>query len=364
MYKSIGARTPNREKPATKYKLEELFLEVTNACTHRCLHCASRSGELLSSELSLSEMEQIISEAKGLGLRYLYLTGGEPFTRSECTLRLVEETGSNLHKIILTNGFLLNESIEKRLAACGPFVHLEMTTFSASQAIHDRLTGTRGSLARIVSSTANCVSRGIDVRWGFILTRINIDQIEGVFRLAENLGVASVSVSRLVPSGRAKDNWSDLAVDIGQIASLLHCVKKARSTYNKLIVTTAKSLNYEFSQSDTLAASCNAAITRMFVQADGNTLPCPAFKQLPAYFGRNIYATSLRDAWLSSEAFLELRSYSPGLNTPCFNCEYVKVCSGQCRAQQLLSSSKMDMGDNLLCPLTLRKAMSNQTRCE
>lgn len=45
-------------------------------------------------------------------------------------------------------------------------------------------------------------------------------------------------------------------------------------------------------------------------------------------------------------------------------CEYIKVCSGQCREQQLLLSGGMDIGDYSLCPLTLRKAMSNQTRCE
>jgi len=149
-----------------EHRLEELCLEVTNACTHHGLHCAPRSGKSYPNELSLGKMQQFKSEAKTLGLRSLYLGGGEPFVRPEYTLELVESAGRGVKTTILTNGTIITESIADRLATFGSSTRLAISIFSACSGIHDHLTGTKGSLARMLRSTAACIGRGIDVGWG------------------------------------------------------------------------------------------------------------------------------------------------------------------------------------------------------
>ncbi len=40
------------------YELEELYIEITNACNHHCLHCAPRSGRPHTNELPVRRMQQ------------------------------------------------------------------------------------------------------------------------------------------------------------------------------------------------------------------------------------------------------------------------------------------------------------------
>lgn len=351
-------QTDGNENLAIDYKLKELFLEVTNACTHHCLHCAPRSGKPFPNELSLDKMQQLLTEAKALGLRHLYLTGGEPFLRPEAVLQLIESAGKETKQTILTNGITFTESIAEELAAFGPSLRLEMSIFSASSDIHDNLTGTRGSLASMLRSTANYMTRGINVRWAFILTAMNIGEIDSVLQLASSMGVTHVSISRLVPSGRAGDNWSDLAVELDEWARFFDHLDEIEDAYDVNIVI-GKTLSYRFVEAGTQPPLCNAAISRLFIQADGNTLPCPAFKDLRLFLGQSVYTNSLADIWSSSEAFNRLRSYSPGPKTPCFNCAYVNGCLGHCRAQQIHVSGTLDGGVDPLCPIALHNAVSN-----
>ena len=348
----------NSRQIERKHKLEEFFIEITNACTHRCLHCAPRSGKPYPDELSLEQMQQIISEAKALGLRRLYLTGGEPLLRPECTLQLLEHAGKDIKKTVLTNGTVFTESLAERLANSGPLTRLEMSIFSASPEVHDHFTGVKGSLARMLDSTSNYLSHGIDVRWGFILTGINMRDIDQVLELASNLGVTHVGISRLVPSGRAMDNWSDLELQLDQLAMFLYHLDEIKANHG-VNVTIGKTLAYEWVGSHIQPSSCNAAISRMFVQADGSTSPCPAFKDIPSFIGKNIRSISLTDVWLHSDAFEKLRSYSPGPETPCFDCMYANTCKGHCRAQQLKVSGTIERGCDPFCPVTIYNAVSS-----
>lgn len=350
--------TNGDENFAVECKLEELYLEVTNACTHHCLHCAPRSGKPYPNELSLSKMQQLIAEAKTLGLRHLCLTGGEPFIRPEDTLQLIESTGKSVKKVILTNGTIFMESIAEKLAAFSSSTRLEMSIFSASSDIHDRHTGTRGSLVKMLRSTTRYMNRGINVRWGFILTGMNISEIDGVLQLASSIGITRVGISRIVPSGRARDNWADLAMKLDQFARFFSRLNEIKDAYS-VNVAIGKTLSYEFVESNIQPYSCNAAISRMFIQADGSTLPCPAFKDLPSFLGKSVHANSLTDIWFSSEAFNGLRSYSPGPNTHCFSCIYASTCKGHCRAQQLHANGTLNRGRDPLCPITLHNAISN-----
>lgn len=303
-------------------------------------------------------MQHLVTEAKALGLRHLYLTGGEPFLRPKALLQLIESAGKETKQTILTNGTTFTGSIAAELAAFGPSLHLEMSIFSASSDIHDNLTGTRGSLARMLRSTASYMTQGINVRWAFILTAMNIGEIDGVLQLASSMGVTHLGISRLVPSGRARKNWSDLEVELDEWARFFDRLHEIEDAYD-VNIAIGKTLSYRFVKSRTQPPLCNAAISRLFIQADGSTLPCPAFKDLRSFLGQSVYTNSLPDIWSSSEAFNRLRSYSPGPKTPCFNCAYVDRCLGHCRAQQIHASGTLDRGVDPLCPIALHNAISN-----
>jgi molybdenum cofactor biosynthesis enzyme MoaA len=64
--------------------MKELFIEITNACNYRCLHCASTAIEVDKADyLDTEVLKSITVESLSLGLERLYITGGEPFLYSE-----------------------------------------------------------------------------------------------------------------------------------------------------------------------------------------------------------------------------------------------------------------------------------------
>lgn len=341
---------------AEKCKPKELFIEVTNACTHRCLHCAPRSGEPLSEEMSSDLMLRVLAEAKHLGMTSLYVTGGEPFMRPECVLQLVECVGETTKKTIFTNGSIFNQALAQRLAKFGSSLRLEMSIFSNSPRIHDHLTQTPGSLVKMLESTEKYKSYGVDVRWAFITTGININDLEGVLKLASDINVAKVSIARLVPSGRARDNWRDLIVSSEQFAKMFVQLDQFKYKYDVKVVI-GKTLSYEFLKNGAPPPSCNAAITRIFVQADGNVLPCPAFKDLDSFVAGNVHRSSLQDIWFSSIAFQNLRRLD--LSDICPNCQYRYTCKGHCRAQQLHANKGNEFGMDPLCPIKMYNMVSD-----
>src|SRR6266550_3547208 len=58
--------------------LQEMCLQLTNACPLRCAHCSTRGGVPYSDELSTAEIVTLLSDFSDLGGRVLELSGGEP----------------------------------------------------------------------------------------------------------------------------------------------------------------------------------------------------------------------------------------------------------------------------------------------
>jgi uncharacterized radical SAM superfamily Fe-S cluster-containing enzyme len=81
-------------------------LEVNNKCNLKCKHCLANAGTS-SKELSLQDIENILLQAKTLGVGAIGLVGGEPFLRSD--LGDIIDIIYNLRMVfsISTNGTLI-----------------------------------------------------------------------------------------------------------------------------------------------------------------------------------------------------------------------------------------------------------------
>ncbi len=89
--------------------LDTLWLQVAGTlCNIECTHCfISSSPQNHSHEMmSLAEVEKRLAEAKALGVREYYFTGGEPFMNRDM-LAILEVTLRQGPATVLTNGMLL-----------------------------------------------------------------------------------------------------------------------------------------------------------------------------------------------------------------------------------------------------------------
>lgn len=91
--------------------LDELWVQVAGTfCNLTCRHCFVTCGpaEARHAMMTRAEVAARVAEGLALGLREVYLTGGEPFLNAELE-GIVEDTLAHAPVTILTNGTLFTE---------------------------------------------------------------------------------------------------------------------------------------------------------------------------------------------------------------------------------------------------------------
>ena len=97
--------------------LDTLWFQVAGTlCNIECTHCfISCSPKNHSHEMmTLADVERSLSEARALGVREYYFTGGEPFMNRDI-LPILEATLAQGPATVLTNGMLLRPETCARL---------------------------------------------------------------------------------------------------------------------------------------------------------------------------------------------------------------------------------------------------------
>jgi hypothetical protein len=72
-----------------------MCIEITQQCNAWCGHCASNSSPHTKIRLPITKVEEIIKQAAKEGVKYLGLTGGEPFLERPTLLRAIETATQN-----------------------------------------------------------------------------------------------------------------------------------------------------------------------------------------------------------------------------------------------------------------------------
>ncbi|MEA3324912.1 MAG: radical SAM protein, partial [Euryarchaeota archaeon] len=84
--------------------LKDLTLEITRKCPMKCVLCSSNGGDPLPNEFSLSELKDIINQAKSMGVAEISLSGGEPLTYPYIVDICEHITKLNIDSFIYTSG--------------------------------------------------------------------------------------------------------------------------------------------------------------------------------------------------------------------------------------------------------------------
>ena len=100
---------------------EHVYFSLTNRCNLRCQMCeVSRSPSSKEEELSTAQVKDIILQTKGMGIRHLIFSGGEPLLREDLTEILGFAIAQGISMVdIITNGMLLDDSVIEKLVLLG-----------------------------------------------------------------------------------------------------------------------------------------------------------------------------------------------------------------------------------------------------
>jgi AdoMet-dependent heme synthase len=156
--------------PSPRVRLQSLdvlwFQVAGTVCNLACSHCfISCSPTNHTHEvMPLAEIEPYLAEARALGVKEYYFTGGEPFLNPDME-RIVERTLEQGPVNVLTNGLLLDPVRCRRLKAladASPYsldLRVSLDGYSAGQ--NDPIRG-EGTFERVLTGVRNLAEAGLN----------------------------------------------------------------------------------------------------------------------------------------------------------------------------------------------------------
>ncbi|NMA31967.1 MAG: radical SAM protein [Candidatus Methanofastidiosa archaeon] len=332
--------------------LKELYVELSNYCLLKCLHCSSLASPQGNTFIDISFMKKLLIEGKKLGAENLFLSGGEPLLYPEIW-DLLEFAVKQDYKIRIYSSGVIDGGFGKLQAV--DYHHLkklrhytEKVIFSlhgADAHVHDYITGKLGSFTLLQESLQRAVSLGLLCEVHVVPMSINYRQIPLIVRLAEKIGVGQVSLLRLVPQGRCVAYKEKLLIENNrkQVDEFIKIIENLNSP----ILKVRKGAPYRclfFEQ----AGVCSAGQDKLLIGPDGSVHPCEAFKSDLAT--SNIKANSLQKIWETDKRINEIRGLHSEEIEVCNRCTNLAKCGGGCPGQRWVAHGRIDQGpDPLAC---------------
>ena len=157
-------------------RLSKVWVELTERCNLRCVHCYTDASPALrrKGELSHARFKELIREAAHLGARWIQFIGGEPLLYGSAHLAELISTARDASFEVIevfTNGTLLTDAHLDLFAKHGAQVAVSL--YSCDARVHDSITGCPGSFDRTVENLGRLRERGVLFRIGVVVTSIN-----------------------------------------------------------------------------------------------------------------------------------------------------------------------------------------------
>jgi MoaA/NifB/PqqE/SkfB family radical SAM enzyme len=190
----------------TELSLDFLWLELTNRCNLRCVHCYtdSHSGSGYRDVLTTQDYENTMRQAFDLGCRQLQFIGGEPQLHRDflSLLKAAKAIGFDFIEVFSNLTFLSDDTI--RYAAENQ-VRFATSVYSDTAAEHDAITKVRSSHTRTIANLEKLIANGVTTRAGVIAIDQPPETVERTTRFLREMGVSRVRTSTVREFGRGEE---------------------------------------------------------------------------------------------------------------------------------------------------------------
>lgn len=158
------------------------WIEVTNACNLKCIHCYNEKAGLSKRVMSLEEFKYVVDELCGFGIKKVQLIGGEPFIIDKLLLfQMMDYLSPKVESLeLFTNGTLNTREDLLYIKEHYPNVHLATSLHSYIKVEHERVTQTKGSYDKTLTNIRNAKELQIPTRYvGALMGCIKVgDELE------------------------------------------------------------------------------------------------------------------------------------------------------------------------------------------
>ncbi|BED92914.1 MAG: radical SAM protein [Candidatus Paraimprobicoccus trichonymphae] len=309
--------------------------EVTMGCNMNCGHCGSSCKEVLPDELTTEQALKFIDMCAEIGLIWVTLSGGEPLIRKDLPILIEHLTEKKIAVNMITNGWLLNTSLVKKLKNLG--VSTVAISVDGLKETHDSIRK-KGAFLKAVNSLKLLKNNGISAGVVTTISKKNIKELESIKKLLVSLKVDLWQIQIGLPMGNFS-NQKDWLIEPEQVLEIVDfCYKTFKEGnieiypadcigyYDKKLM----SINCVNSKIEETWCGCNAGIRTFGILHNGDILGCTSIRD-KKYIEGNIKYNSIKEIWENPNSFNWRRNFkAENLAGNCGICNYNKKCLGGC----------------------------------
>jgi len=337
----------------TPFSLNTLYFYLTEGCNLACRHCwiapKFQSGENIYPSLPFEMFQDIVRQAKPLGLSGVKLTGGEPLMHPDIHRILEFIRREGLALTIETNGVLCTPELAREIAL-GKQSFVSVSLDGADAETNEWIRGVKGSFDAAVQGIKNLVEAGIRPQVILTIMKRNRHQVEDIIRLAESLSASSVKYNVMMPCARGEEMHKR-----GEAVSMEELVEIGRRVENELSPQTTMRLVYHhpaafrplgkmYGESRDGCSSCGI-FGILGVLSDGSYALCGIGEQVPELVFGHASKDKLADIWNNTPVLNQIREGLPHkMEGICRDCVMKSICLGSCVAQNYYSSKNLFAG--------------------
>jgi len=306
-----------------------LLAELTHRCPLHCPYCSNPLDLIRAeSELSTDDWKRVFTQARGLGVLQLGLSGGEPLLRKDLEEMAAHARGEGLYSTLVTSGLGLTRARAERLKEVG-LEHIQISLQDSDPLVAERIAGVR-SVRHKQAAAALVRELGFAFTVNVVLHRANLDRIAAIIDMAADLGADRIELANTQYYGWGLRNRSSLMPTREQVERSREVAERAIQRYRGRMQITYVLPDYY----EAYPKACYGGWGKLYlvVTPNGMVLPCHGATGIETLRFDTVREHSLEWIWSQSEAFNAFRG-DGWMKEPCRSCPRKAVDFGGCRCQ-------------------------------
>lgn len=316
------------------------FLEVTRACLTRCRLCYVSSGEDRADNLTKEELFAAIDRMAEMGLEAVALSGGDPLARPDVMDLLEHIVARGMRAGISTSLLALGEETARRMQELGVLVQVSLD--GSTPEINDWNRGT-GSYEKAMRGVELLGRLRIPFRFACVVSKRNVEDLQGMVRLALDRGAREVAFAKVKLAGRARE-------EEGANPTREELAAAYYALYRKSFEAQEQGLAIKCKHNQPLTTGleervgrlpCGAGRTFVHVSYNGDIIPCSLLEGVEQFVLGNIRRDGLEEVWEHSPVLRFFRETTVEDIAVCAQCPVKYLCGGGCRGDAYLTTGDM-----------------------
>lgn len=255
------------------------YVNLTNKCNLRCLHCLGDYSEACNNELSYKEWKQVIDDLISLGVFYINVSGGEPTQHPHFDKIINYLSYRGMHFILTTNGVMSKKDMEAILRNKEYLIGVKVSLDGYDAKSHCAIRKIEGSeyspqiFKRTMKIIKELKRNHMPLTIATVIHSSNIIKFDKFVNLIKDIKPISWFISPIIPSGRG--NYADEMVkqynyfDKSFWEQIVHKCRMQNINVNLV------DLPYDMSGKNAMDYyECGATISFCEINADGKVSPC------------------------------------------------------------------------------------------